>query len=317
MQMILNELSARFPVESVEKGRQLMNSFLETCFKVKNIINNDSILLDRDYQSFELAPDYQIEQWRNDSAVDVENKRRFRVLLNKSVVYNSEDFEQEAWDFSTEFQYEKYVSTGCRLVYELDGVAVSFLSNPHWEVPEIEGIYTELMDDGNLKQSSVKIPNVSFEKNVQAFKELYEAKKEERQYIDIRCGQDILDCAKDIFPNLVFCENAVMGCRKNVGISEAGQVYRHLLELQRAAQGMKENFDKNVLAKATPESGVTLERFSEEHTFRCPDGETLLFSWHVRFTGGYEGRIFFYPIPGKKIIYIGHVGHKLPTVKYH
>lgn len=318
MQMILNELSARFPVGSMEKGRQLMDHFLTTCFEVKGIIHNDCILLDQDYRSFELAPGYRIEQWRNDSTVDVEIKRKFRALLNKSVVYNSAEFVREQeWDFRTEFQYKEYVSKGCLLVYELDGVAVSFLSSTHWMISEIEGIYAELAEDGELEESQVKIPNVSYDENVRIFKTYYEHKKEERRYTDIVCGQDILNCAADMFPNLVFCENALQGCRKNVGISEAGQVYRRLLELQRAAEGMNQKFDKNVLTKATPESGATLERFTEEHTFRLPDGNTQLFSWHIRYTGGYAGRIFFHPVPEKKIIYIGHVGHKLPTVNYH
>lgn len=318
MQMILNELSARFPVESTEKGRQLMDHFLTTCFEVKDIIHNDSILLDQDYKSFELAPNYRIEQWRNDSAVDVENKRRFRTLLNKSVVYRSAEFEREQeWDFRTEFQHKEYVSKGCLLAYESDGVAVSFLSSEHWKISEIEGIYTELVEDGELRECQVKIPNVSFDENVRIFRSWYEHKKEAYRYRDIVCGQDILNCANVMFPNLVFCENAIQGCRKNVGISEAGQVYRRLLELQRAAEAMGEKFDKNILTNATPESGVTLDRFAEEHTFLLPEGDTQLFSWHVRYTGGYAGRIFFHPVPGKKIIYIGHVGHKLPTVRYH
>ena len=89
MQMIVNELSARFPAESIEDGKQMMDSFLRTCFQVKGIIQNDSILMDQDYNSFELAPGYRIEQWRNDPGVDIEDKRRFRFLVNKSVVYNS------------------------------------------------------------------------------------------------------------------------------------------------------------------------------------------------------------------------------------
>lgn len=124
MQMILNELSARFPVESLEDGKYLMENFLETCFEVKGIIHNDSILLDQDYMSFELVHGYRIEQWRNDPTVDVENKRRLRVLLNKSVVYNSEEFEQEnGWNFRTDFQHKEYSSKGCLLAYETDGVA--------------------------------------------------------------------------------------------------------------------------------------------------------------------------------------------------
>lgn len=318
MQMILNELSAKFPVGSAEDARKVMQIFLETCHEVKGIIHNDSILLDQDYRSFELAAGYRIEQWRNDPTVDVENKRRFRVLLNKSAVYNSAEFEEEKnWDFRTEFQHEKRASKGCLLVYEMGGVAVSFLSDEHWKTAKIEGAYIELTDDGDLHESLVEIPNVSFEENVEKFKEFYARKKEEWRYTDIVSGEDILKHAQKAFPNLVFCENAVQGCRKDVGISEAGQVYKRLLELQRAAEGMEVNFDKNMLAKATPESRVTLERFEEEHTFMLPNGKVKVFSWHIRYTGGYAGRIFFYPAPEEKVIYVGHIGHKLPTVNFH
>lgn len=316
MQMILNELSARFPVESVESGKQLMNQFLETCFEIKKVIHNDSILLDQDYRSFELAPGYRIEQWRNDSTVDVENKRMFRTLLNKSVIYNSNEFDKE-WNFCTEFEHEKYISKGCLLVYEMDGVAVSFLSSEHWKISEIEGNYTELTEDGELEQIQVRIPNVSFPANIKVFKDYYANKCKELRYTEIRCGQNILECAANVFPNLVFCESAVQGCKKNVGVSEAGQVYKRLLELQRAAEEMEQKFDKNVLTKATPESEATLERFSDEHTFMLPNGQAQLFSWHIRYTGGYAGRIFFHPVVEERIIYIGHVGHKLPTVKFH
>lgn len=318
MQMILNELSARFPVETTECGKLLMDSFLETYFEVKKIIQNDSILLDQDYKSFELAPEYRIEQWRNDPTVDIESKRKFRVLLNRSIVYNSKEFEQEKeWSFKTEFQHKEYTSKGCLLTYEMDGVAVSFLSNECWKNTEIEGTYFELLENGDLVQSQVKIPNVSYCENVSSFKEYYEQSKEKWRYTNIKSGQDVLRCAKRAFPNLIFCENAIQGCWKNVAVSEAGQVYKRLLELQQAAESMGNKFDRNVLAKATPESGATLERFSVEHTFLLPDGTTQLFSWHIRYTGGYAGRIFFHPVPETKKIYIGHIGHKLPTVKYH
>lgn len=318
MQMILNELSAKFPVESLEAGKHIMENFLKTCFEVKKIIHNDCILLDRDYRSFELVHGYRIEQWRNDSTVDIEDKRRLRTLLNKSVIYNSEEFEQEyGWNFRTEFQHKEYSSKGCLLVYEMDGVAVSFLSNAHWKTPEIEGTYIELLDNGDLKQCQVSIPNVSYKDNVIIFKNYYEQKKDEQHYRSIKSGQDILQCASDLFPNLVFCENAVRGCQKNIGVSEAGQVYKRLLELQRTAAAMENKFDKDLLTKATPESEATLQRFPDEHTFRLPNGKVQLFSWHTRYTGGYAGRIFFYPVPEEKRIYVGHIGHKLPTAKYH
>ena len=62
--------------------------------------------------------------------------------------------------------------------------------------------------------------------NIEEFKRYYEQWKEERRYTDIVSGEDILKYAQSTFPNLVFCENAIQGCRKSVGVSEAGQVYK-------------------------------------------------------------------------------------------
>jgi hypothetical protein len=58
-----------------------------------------------------------------------------------------------------------------------------------------------------------------------------------------------------------------------------------------------------------------LHRFEDEHTFTRPDGERLLFSWHVRFTPE-PGRIFFHTDPSTRRGGIGFIGRNgLPTVK--
>lgn len=318
MQMILNELSASFPVDAIQDGQKIMEMFLETYFKVKNIIHNDAVLMDKDYKSFELARGYRIEQWRNDGTVDVEIKRKFRHLLNKSVVYNSQEFEQDKdCEFTINMECGEVKSQGCLLAYLQEGIAVSFLSDEYWERSDIQGTYLELTEEGEIKQSQIQVPNVSCESNIEAFKITYECKRDEWRYENIKSGQSILDCVEKVFSNLVFCESAIEGCKRNVGVSEAGQVYKRLLELQRAAESMEDKFDKSFFAKATPETQETLKRFEQEHTFLLPDGSKQLFSWHTRYTGGYAGRIFFHPDPKGKQIYVGHIGHKLPTVRYH
>lgn len=132
MQMIINDLSAKFPVDTISEGRQIMDSFLNTYSKVKKIIINDSVLMDQNYCSFELAKNYRIEQWRNDPVVDMETKRRFRALLNKSVIYDPSEVELES-EFDLEIQGKKYISKGCLLAYETEGVTISFLSDDYWE----------------------------------------------------------------------------------------------------------------------------------------------------------------------------------------
>ena len=313
--MIVNDLSAKFPVKEVRDGRKIMEEFLKTCFAVKKIIQNDSILLDQDYQSFELAQGYRIEKWRNDPEVDREIKRRFYSILNKSQAYPTDDSEWES-EFRTKVQGDEHCSRGCLLACETDGVMTSFLSDEEWKKAEISGSYVCMHEDGALEERKEKVPNVSCAENIELFRKCYEQKKEDKRYTEVKSAKDILNLAEEVFPNLVFCDHAIAGCKKDVGVSEAGQVYKRLLELQRVAESMTKQFKKDSLTKATTETGITLQQYGEEHTFLLPDGNLQLFSWHVRYTGSYAGRIFFHPVCEENKIYIGHVGHKLPTVKY-
>jgi hypothetical protein len=76
-------------------------------------------------------------------------------------------------------------------------------------------------------------------------------------------------------------------------------------------------FDRNKIPNVDPETPETLNRFKDEHTFTTPDGRSLIFKWHIRFTGGsYPGRIFFYPDQKTNKCFIGHIGGKLPTGNY-
>lgn len=52
MQMILNELSASFPVNTREEGKMVMANFLKVCQEVRKILLNDSMILDKDYNVF-------------------------------------------------------------------------------------------------------------------------------------------------------------------------------------------------------------------------------------------------------------------------
>ncbi|HYU75023.1 MAG TPA: hypothetical protein VEL31_20335 [Ktedonobacteraceae bacterium] len=72
---------------------------------------------------------------------------------------------------------------------------------------------------------------------------------------------------------------------------------------------------ENISGKITPESNETLKKYTDEHTFLCPDGTYRLFSWHARLTPS-AWRIYFYVDEKKKLLTIGHIGHKLPNVLY-
>lgn len=94
------------------------------------------------------------------------------------------------------------------------------------------------------------------------------------------------------------------------------QICKRLLELQKYFESSPEVFDKNRLNHATLESVATLKQYEREHTFQLPSGDYKVFSWHMRFTGSFEGRIFFLPDISNSKCYIGHIGGKLKNVTY-
>lgn len=318
MQLVVNDLSTKFPCCDVREGREIMENFIETYYLVKDVLENDSILLDKDYHSFELAKNYRLEQWLNDNQIDIELRRKFRRIINQSYTFDSEAFEQDyQWKLEAEFRHEELISRSCQLAYEIEGVLISFLSDSYWKEAVVQGIYTYLDEAGEIISEQAEIPNVSYRENAIAFHDEQVKKQSVLAKESIHSGMDIFMCRNHAFPNLVFCDNALKQLQTEIGGAEAGQVYRRLMELQIVAKEMKNKFVPDKLTHATPESPITLQMFDEEHRIMLPNGKKQLFSWHIRFTGAYEGRIFFEPLPNESQIYVGHIGRKLPTVKYH
>lgn len=320
MQMVLNELSSTFPCESVEEGKRVMELFLRMYFQAKAVLGDDTILIDQDYQKAELAKGYPVAKWRNDKTIDIEIKRRFYRMMNHSITFTTEEFNKEAsWLTGAEFNHCGRDAKGCLIAYERDDLVLSFLSESCWKCENIEGTYCLLDENGDIQieDEDVTVPNVSYEENLLYFKKKYGERIAQLGKTTLKSGQDILKIHGSVLPNLVFCKNAEKQLENDIGIENVTQVYKKLLEIQKYIINSDDVFDMNALKHASPETDITLKHYKEEHTFILPDGRREVFSWHLRFTGPYAGRIFFLPDTRYKKCYIGHIGHKLPTEKYH
>ena len=313
MQLILNELSSQFPLLNQYQARGVMTSFLRTYILAMRATGSNQLVLDRDYNHIKLAKDYCIEQWRNDIDVDVEDKRIFRSLIQRSITYDSFPIEN-----LSEFKVQSsgHISYGCLLAYVLFGCCLSFLCDGKWDVSLIDGEYSFLNEETEQIQSkNVSIPNIASELTATAFSQAYCGQINHEKCTSFIVGEDILRRRKE-FPNVVFCKNAEAQLKSEHSRNNVGQIVKHLLELQKYFETAEGAFNPQQLKHCTQESENTLDTYNPEHTFVMPNGEKKLFSWHIRFTGDYAGRIFFYPDMVSKKCYIGHIGHKLPTVDY-
>lgn len=313
MHLILNDLSSQFPVANQYQAREVMAVFLKAYQAARSVTGSSNLIVDRDYNHISLAVGYCIEQWRNDHAVDIEDKRAFRSLIQRSDTYDSFPIED-----TSEFNVDscECFSTGCQLAYLLSGCCLSFLCHKKWDVPFIKGRYRFLNEDTDqIDDQEVCVPNIASWETAAVFSQTYGEKVKQESRASFTSGEDILNRANE-FPNLSFCENAKAQLSAERGRYSVSQIARRLIELQKYFETAVGAFDAQQLNHCTPESKATLEQYKLAHTFQLPNGEKELFSWHLRFTGEYAGRIFFYPDMASKKCYIGHVGLKLPTVEY-
>ncbi len=316
MKMVLNELSAEFPLQEKREGKRVMNTFLHVYMKMRKLLNESTVYLDKEYSGFYLAREYNILSWRNDPTVDPEEKRIFRSLINRSLTYD-QLMTCEEWEAlcDKDMRVAGSSSKGCLCGYLSRGCMLSFDTDIKWEQEELNAVLEEL-EGQEIKKQIVSIPNVCNDVTYKSFETAYCPFFNKAHLDTLLTGDIILKKSKDIFQNLIFCDNAKrqMKCITNPILVK--QIVKKLMELQEYFCVWHRFFDKTAIKNASPESKETLRHYKKEHTFLLPDGRYEVFSWHIRFTG-IEGRIFFLPEVWDRRCYIGHVGCKLPNVSYH
>ena len=202
---------------------------------------------------------------------------------------------------------------GALYAYLNDDCLISFSSDSRWLTDTIDAVYKRIDEEADKQ---IKLPNVADEETVRSFQKKYGGSLLADSLEAITTGQDILTNATELFSNLVFCDTAKRQLKQERNPVLIKQISKRLLELQEYFESKPKIFDQKKLNHATPESQATLTQYRREHTFQLPTGKYEVFSWHVRFTGNYEGRIFFLPDISRAKCYIGQIGGKLKTVTY-
>lgn len=313
-EMILNELSFAQAAQDIPTARQRMSQFIST-LRSPNIGKLKRVLrTHKEFQATELAPNYSLAQWRNDPKVDKYEQRFLRALEFKSPFLFELPLALDK-SISFEFSFEGNIITnpnnqicGLGAAYLLDSIAVSLISEPKWDVPQLDLQIEWLNDDGNIEKQSASIRHVSRVEYINTHKKWIN----EWLQKPVKNGAELWERRGELFPHLIFCEN-VYG---NLVLLETGvpllrQVVKRLFALEYYCQNWAPDtaFDKDNLPHATPESQTRLQKYKDELTFMCPDHKVRIFSWHLRLTPD-AWRIHFYPEKPGEII-IGYVGEKL------
>lgn len=315
LEMVLNELSLRKPAPDIPTARERMAELISTIrqatkFGVKKVIRTQS-----DINRIEIAPGYPVVKWRNDNAVDREVRRFFTTLISKApFLEDISDSRLENIINVSEFKYEGESAIGLGIAYLLESLALSMMSDDCWDCCFLEVNFEQLDEDGEITEEKLQIIHGCRSFHI----EKHEQEIARRIKTGIEHGIEIWERRGELFPNLEFCE-VVRKQLENilVGQLELQPVIRTLFELQKCSKTWKSGAfsTQGYSIETSGESQETLNRYSQQRTFKCPDGQERLFVQHVKLRMC-NWRIYFLPDRPDRRILIGYIGRHLQTVKY-
>lgn len=267
-----------------------------------------------------LAEDYTLLDWVNDSTVPEELRLRIRVIFES--LSSLEEFpENQQGDPLFEAQYDGLPAQALGAAYLLESLAISLpTGNPHWEKSYLPLTVFQMDEESSeIEVEETEVHHFSQIVHLQA----HEMWLQQRLLRGVSNGKELLRQARKWYPHLIFCENAERQIKQlRAGAFVLRRIINRLFELERYCQSWDTgSFDGSKIPNSSGESNPTMEQFGKERQFRCPDGETRIFEYHLKALPN-AWRIHIYPdndqiFPladdGRKKILIGYVGKHLPT----
>ena len=330
LEMVLNEHSLCAP--DVDRARVWMTKLAETIQQVSQICGGQtakfwtqkqvgSTILTRDYRdrAYALRTYLFGDQTVKNNKEQKAQRDYLQSLLTRTPYWDEQPqpgASQPSDIDEMEFIHNNQTCAMCGLgfTYLRNALAISLPSDSHWQVDKILLTVISLSTRSNaIPEEVVEIIHASLSEHIIT----HENWIRNRLRSDIKDGADLWDRRASLFPLLTFCANVerqIQTLSPTMLWPVAGRLFDLQTHCERWTSG---GFGTDGLpGNPSTESPATLQQFGQERTFRCPDGETRCFDWHVRLTPN-AWRLHFFPCPEIKQVIIGYIGPHLPTAKYH
>ncbi len=319
LEMVLNELSLRSLAANEYVARQRMSDLVSTTVAATKHGVARVIRTHNNLNAEILAPDYPIARWLNDGMVDRDLRRFFRLLVTKYPFLEDISDANIKNNFGlSEFFHAEDQAVGLGVAYWLDALTISLRSDEAWCHSKLQLRMVQLDENEGFTESAREIPHASSVEHIQEHFVWIKERLQQESSISVHNGASIWDHKGEWFPNLYFSEKVGEQLQAlSSGNLLLMPIIKRLRELEDFCNAWIEGpFDQNkMLSKASGESETTLEMFSIERTFRCHDGISRMFRWHLRLTPG-SWRLYFYPLVAERKLIIGYIGPHLRTVRY-
>jgi len=320
---VFNELSfCRFrepgrPCAAVNRSqaRVWMDALVRTLSAAAKLGLSRSLRTLESFSHQEIAPDYNVAQWRNDSQVSRDLRQLFRQYSTKSPLLDGviESLVDRARGCEGKFQ--DIECKGLLAAYLLDCLAISLASDPAWRANNVGIILTEL-DEGGLSESTQQVLHCSSPEQVT----VHAPELRSRQRQILATGRDLVDHRERLLPNLRFCgdvEATLSPLAQNDPV--LSWTRRCLFELNDYCSLWTTGAFRHeeLRCQPTPESESVSNNpeLRRLRTFTCPDGERRYFQWHLK-NFGRNLRLHYIPSETERIVIVGYIGPHLPTKLY-
>lgn len=174
LDLIFNELCCQSQVETVPEAREVMGQFLDTLRFLHQRAGDVRFRTKRNFRSELIAPGYSIGRWLDDREVDREQRRRLRSFSNRSPLLDSSDSPEligRFEDLGIEASWEGLRADGLLAALLLNGIAISALTDDHWDRSSVEFLVTDLVERATsteLVNRRQVVPHASTSDNARA-----------------------------------------------------------------------------------------------------------------------------------------------------
>jgi hypothetical protein len=308
LEMFGNELSLTPVAPDVSVGQERAKQFVMTMRAATARGVHRVLRLSEDFLNTPFAPDYDFYRWTADKRVERELQQYFRTLSTKVPFFRYQPIADTVLE-GIECYRDGKLARGLTAAYIADGLAVSMCSQPVWEGSLVECEVYEIVG-ADVECRTDDVHHASCESHV----DQQTAWFEQRIQHTVENGAELWRCSRDHFPALSWCASIE---EQMVGLPSGAlaSITRGLFRLNAYCSCWQSGpFDPDSIGCAvSPESQSTLDTYSAERTFLCPDGRQRVFSWHAKMG---QWRIYFDPEPGPGRLLLGYVGRHLRTTKF-
>lgn len=255
-----------------------------------------------------LAPGYSVQRWLNDHAVDRDERQLLRLCATKDPRTPVDHLESDC-----DVMCNDRAGEGVRRAYFRDLMTLSVRSVEFWDSPSLP-VIVEQVDGEDVDETDGEIPNACRDSHVES----NSAWIQKRLTDDLpTTAAELVDWVGESVPHLRFCDGWANAVVRSQHMARTVAVELATLEAHILQYG-SEPFDipqHRYPGRTSLESAPTLEQYGNDRLFLCPDGQTRLFSQHLKLRA--EWRIHIFPVPDQGYCYVGYTGRHLRTVQDH